>query len=205
MAKNMTRKEKTITELYINTALEVASNADEWTSFLKSASYNYKYRFDEQILIYAQKPEATACAETTVWNKKLKRWINKGSKGIALITENNGEMGLRFVFDVSDTNSNVYGRRFKLWTAEEKYTDDVIEALEDRFGKMENKDNLPFAIMSTTFNQIAENMQDYVEELKGVMSDSNLATLDEQQLEDTFLELLIISNIPDKISSLTSL
>ena len=64
---------------------------------LKSASYNYKYRFDEQILIYAQKPEATACAETTVWNKKLKRWINKGSKGIALITENNGEMGLRFV------------------------------------------------------------------------------------------------------------
>ena len=193
MAKNMTRKEKTITELYINTALEVASNADEWTSFLKSASYNYKYRFDEQILIYAQKPEATACAETTVWNKKLKRWINKGSKGIALITENNGEMGLRFVFDVSDTNSNVYGRRFKLWTAEEKYTDDVIEALEDRFGKMENKDNLPFAIMSTTFNQIAENMQDYVEELKGVMSDSNLATLDEQQLEDTFLELLMYS------------
>lgn len=189
----MTRKEKEITELYLNTVLEVASNADNWTSFLKSASNNYKYRFDEQILIYAQKPDATACAETIIWNKKLKRWINKGSKGIALITENNGEMGLRFVFDVSDTNSNVYGRKFKLWKAEEKYADDVIEALEDKFGKMENKDNLPFAIMSTTFNQIAENMQDYVEELKGVISNSNLATLDERQLEDTFLELLMYS------------
>ena len=115
MAKELTRKEKQITELYIETIKDVGKNADNWISFLKRASYNYKYKFDEQILIYAQKPDAVACAETTIWNKKLKRWVNKGAKGIALITEKEGELGLRFVFDVSDTNSNVYNIKLKLW------------------------------------------------------------------------------------------
>ena len=87
MAKELTRKEKQITELYFETTLDVGKKADNWISFLKRASFNYKYRFDEQILIYAQKADAVACAETIIWNKKLKRWINKGAKGIALITE----------------------------------------------------------------------------------------------------------------------
>ena len=95
MAKELTRKEKQITQLYIETLEDVGRNADNWISFLKRASYNYKYKFDEQILIYAQKPDAVACAETTIWNKKLKRWVNKGAKGIALITEKDGELGLR--------------------------------------------------------------------------------------------------------------
>lgn len=191
----MTRKEQEITELYLETIQEVSKNKENWLSFLKSASYNYKYRFDEQILIYAQKPEATAVAETTVWNKKLKRWINKGSKGIALMTEKDGELGLRFVFDVSDTNSNMYGRKFKLWTAEEKYHDDIIEALENKFGTMESKDNLPFAIMSTAFNHVAENMQDYLEQLKPVIANSKLEQLSDKELEDTFLELLMYSTV----------
>ena len=154
MAKELTRKEKQITQLYIETLEDVGRNADNWISFLKRASYNYKYKFDEQILIYAQKPDAVACAETTIWNKKLKRWVNKGAKGIALITEKDGELGLRFVFDVSDTNSNVYGKKLKLWRAEERYTEDIIEALEDRFGTMEDKSNLPLAIISTVYNHI---------------------------------------------------
>lgn len=191
----MTNKERLITELYLNTTMEVASSVDNWLSFLKSASYNYKYRFDEQILIYAQRPDATAVAETPIWNKKLKRWVNKGSKGIALITERNGEMGLRFVFDVSDTNSNVYGRKFKLWTLEEKYSNEIIEALENKFGTMENKDSVPFAIMSTAFNHLAENMQDYLEELKEVTKNSKLETLEEQKLEEVFLETLMYSTI----------
>lgn len=191
----MTNKERIITELYLNTTMEVASSVDNWLSFLKSASYNYKYRFDEQILIYAQRPDATAVAETPIWNKKLKRWVNKGSKGIALITERNGEMGLRFVFDVSDTNSNVYGRKFKLWTLEEKYSNEIIEALENKFGTMENKDSVPFAIMSTAFNHLAENMQDYLEELKEVTKNSKLETLEEQKLEEVFLETLMYSTI----------
>ena len=170
MAKELTRKEKQITELYFETTLNVGKNADNWISFLKRASFNYKYRFDEQILIYAQRPDAVACAETTIWNKKLKRWINKGSKGIALITEKEGELGLRFVFDVSDTNSDVYGRKFKLWQAEEKYTNDIIEALEDKFGTMEDKSSLPLAIISTVYNRVVDNMQDYLEELKSEIS-----------------------------------
>ena len=195
MAKELTRKEKQITQLYIETLEEVSRNADNWISFLKRASYNYKYKFDEQILIYAQRPDAVACAETTIWNKKLKRWVNKGSKGIALITEKDGELGLRFVFDVSDTNSNVYGRKLKLWQAEEKYTDDIIEALEDRFGTMEDKSNLPLAIISTVYNHIVDNMQDYLEELKSVTTNSKLETLKPEELENSFLEILIYSTI----------
>lgn len=195
MAKELTRKEKQITQLYIETLEDVSKNADNWISFLKRASYNYKYKFDEQILIYAQRPDAVACAETTIWNKKLKRWVNKGSKGIALITEKDGELGLRFVFDVSDTNSNVYGRKLKLWQAEEKYTDDIIEALEDRFGIMEDKSNLPLAIISTVYNHIVDNMQDYLEELKSVTANSKLEILKPEELENSFLEILIYSTI----------
>ena len=195
MAKELTRKEKQITELYIETIKDVGKNADNWISFLKRASYNYKYKFDEQILIYAQKPDAVACAETTIWNKKLKRWVNKGAKGIALITEKEGELGLRFVFDVSDTNSNVYGRKLKLWKVEEKYTEDIIEALEDRFGIMEDKSNLPFAIISTVYNHIVDNMQDYLEELKNVTTNSKLEKLGQEELENSFLEILIYSTI----------
>ena len=195
MAKELTRKEKQITQLYIETLEDVSKNADNWISFLKRASYNYKYKFDEQILIYAQRPDAVACAETTIWNKKLKRWVNKGSKGIALITEKDGELGLRFVFDVSDTNSNVYGRKLKLWQAEEKYTDDIIETLEDRFGTMEDKSNLPFAIISTVYNHIVDNIQDYLKELKSVTTNSKLETLKPEELENSFLEILIYSTI----------
>ena len=195
MAKELTRKEKQITELYFETTLNVGKNADNWISFLKRASFNYKYRFDEQILIYAQRPDAVACAETTIWNKKLKRWINRGSKGIALITEKEGELGLRFVFDVSDTNSDVYGRKFKLWQAEEKYTNDIIEALEDKFGTMEDKSSLPLAIISTVYNRVVDNMQDYLEELKSVTANSELEKLNSEQLENTFLELLLYSTI----------
>lgn len=195
MAKELTRKEKQITELYFETTLNVGKNADNWISFLKRASFNYKYRFDEQILIYAQRPDAVACAETTIWNKKLKRWINKGSKGIALITEKEGELGLRFVFDVSDTNSDVYGRKFKLWQAEEKYTNDIIEALEDKFGTMEDKSSLPLAIISTVYNRVVDNMQDYLEELKSVTANSKLEELNNEQLENAFLEILLFSTI----------
>lgn len=195
MAKELTRKEKQITELYYETTLNVGKNADNWISFLKRASFNYKYRFDEQILIYAQRPDAVACAETTIWNKKLKRWINRGSKGIALITEKEGELGLRFVFDVSDTNSDIYGRKFKLWQAEEKYTNDIIEALEDKFGTMEDKSSLPLAIISTVYNRVVDNMQDYLEELKSVTANSELEKLNNEQLENTFLELLLYSTI----------
>ncbi len=195
MAKELTRKEKQITELYYETTLDVGKNADNWISFLKRASFNYKYRFDEQILIYAQRPDAVACAETTIWNKKLKRWINKGSKGIALITEKEGELGLRFVFDVSDTNSDVYGRKFKLWQAEEKYTNDIIEALEDKFGTMEDKSSLPLAIISTVYNRVVDNMQDYLEELKSVTANSKLEELNNEQLENAFLEILLFSTI----------
>lgn len=189
----MTRKEREITKLYESTALEVTSNEENWIEFLKSASYQYKYRFDEQILIYAQKPNAIACAETETWNTKLKRWINKGTKGIALITENNGETGLRFVFDVSDTNSNIYGRKLKLWTVEEKYKDDIIEALEDKYGKIDNIRDIETAIIGAICNNVEDNIQDYFEELKEALKGSKLEGIDESSLEGKFEQLVLYS------------
>lgn len=196
----MTRKEQEITELFLETIQKISKSKENWLSFLQRTAYNYKYRFDEQVLIYAQKPDATAVAETKDWNKKLKRWVNPKTKGIALLTEKEGKLGLRFVFDVSDTNSNYYGRKFKLWSAEEKYHNDIIETLEDKFGTIESKENLPFAIMSTVFNYVTENIQDYLEQLESVTENSELANIDNDKLEAIFLELLIYSTITITLS-----
>ena len=189
----MTKKEREITKLYQSTALEVAINEEKWVEFLKKASYQYKYRFDEQLLIYAQKPDAIACAETKIWNEKLKRWINKGTKGIALITENDGITGLRFVFDVSDTNSKIYGRKLKLWTLEEKYETDIIETLEDKYGKINNNEDIGTAIIGAICNSVEDNIQDYYEELKETIKGSKLGELDAQMLESTFVQLVMYS------------
>lgn len=189
----MTKKEREITKLYQLTAVEVASNEEKWFEFLQKASYQYKYRFDEQLLIYAQKPNAIACAETKIWNTKLKRWINKGTKGIALITENDGITGLRFVFDVSDTNSKIYGRKLKLWTVEEKYKADIIETLEDKYGKTDNSEDIGTAIIGAICSSVEDNIQDYYEELKETIKGSKLEELNEKVLEGTFRQLVMYS------------
>ena len=100
----MASKLKLISELYEETIENISSESDNWRLFLKCASMNYKYNFSEQLLIYAQKPNAIACAELETWNKDLKRWVNKGAKGIALLNDDNGYLKLRYVFDVSDTH-----------------------------------------------------------------------------------------------------
>ena len=101
----MARKIKNINDLYEETLNNITSNANKWFSFLNCAAMNYKYSFSDQVLIYAQKPEAIACAEIEVWNNEMKRWVNRGTNGIALVTEINGSPVLRYVFDVSDTNA----------------------------------------------------------------------------------------------------
>ena len=100
----MPRKIDLITELYQRTIKNITSDSVAWRAFLHSASYQYKYPFADQVLIYAQKPNATACAETQLWNNHFGRWINRGATGIALIEGRGEKNGLRYVFDVSDTN-----------------------------------------------------------------------------------------------------
>ena len=125
---------------------------------------NYKYSFSDQVLIYAQKPSARACADIDTWNKTLHRWVNKGAKGIALISDENGYPRLKYVFDVSDTN-NRYGRTIALWSINKNYENDIIESLENKFGDLGNKDNLAQAIKSASDNMVQDNFSDYLEDL----------------------------------------
>lgn len=129
----MPSKLENITNLYKETLSDISGSSENWTSFLITASNNYKYNFAEQILIFSQRPEATACADIDTWNKQVKRWVNKGAKGIALLSEVNGRCVLRHVFDVSDTH-NYYGTKLNLWKIENKYENEIIESLEARFG-----------------------------------------------------------------------
>lgn len=182
----MPSKLQNITELFNTTLKEISNNPENWTSFLITASNNYKYAFDEQVLIFAQKPEATACADIDTWNKKVKRWVNKGAKGIALLQDFNG---LRHVFDVSDTH-NYRGTKLKLWKIDSKYNEEIIETLEANFGELENKSDLAEAIISASYNSVEDNLQDYLSELIYSKDNSFLEELDEFNIEVKFRTIL---------------
>ena len=163
----MATKYKIITELYTETLDNFNRNTDSWLSFLDCASMNYKYPFQDQVLIYAQKPTARACADIETWNRTLKRWVNKGAKGIALLTEENGYPHLKYVFDVADTNSR-YNNQIKLWSVNHKYEPDIIEAMENKYGELDNKENLSQALISVTNIMVDDNIEEYLTEINYV-------------------------------------
>ena len=185
----MARRIRDITELYGETLKEISKSPDEWLSFMECAAMNYKYSFSDQALIYAQKPETVACAEIETWNRSFKRWVNKGATGIALLTEKNGYPFLRYVFDVSDTNSRL-GKNFLLWTVTKAYEENVIEALENRYGELENKTSLATAIISSAYNMVEDNLPDYLEDLKQFSDNSMLGSQDDNHIKATYQTLL---------------
>lgn len=182
-------KVRDITQLYSDTLKDISVNPNEWTNFLGCAAMNYKYSFSDQVLIYAQKPEASACAEIDTWNKSLKRWVNKGSKGIALLAEDNAKAYLRYVFDISDTNSR-YGKNIVLWSVTKPYEEYVIESLENTYGELENKESLVQAIISTASNMAQDNLPDYLSDLMYFRNGSLLEELDDLNVEVLFKETL---------------
>ena len=163
----MATKYKIITDLYNETLDTFNRNTDSWLSFLDCASMNYKYPFQDQVLIYAQKPTARACADIETWNRTLKRWVNKGAKGIALLTEENGYPHLKYVFDVADTNSR-YNNHIKLWSVNPKYEPDIIEAMENKYGELDNKENLSQALISVANIMVDDNIEEYLTEINYV-------------------------------------
>lgn len=185
----MPNKMQLITELSNNITKEITNTPENWLSFLDTASNNYKYSFNEQILIYAQRPDATVCTDIDTWNKRLHRWIKKGSKGIALITNDNGVQGLRHIFDISDTydkfNRNVY-----VWQVEDDMQNEIIETLENRFGDLENKDNLADSIINSVTNLVEDNFQDYYSDFTSIVNNSYLEELDELNLELYFKNMM---------------
>lgn len=188
----MPNKYQLVNEMANETLKDITSSSENWIKFLNTASNNYKYSFNEQVLIYAQKPEATACADIETWNKRLKRWVNRGAKGIALISIENGRNVLRHVFDISDTHSGI-NQELKLWEVKPSYENGLIETLENSFGNLEIKDNLAEAIYSSSFNLVEDNFQDYLVDLKEVTENTTLQKLTDSELESFFKGILVNS------------
>ncbi len=173
----MASKYQVIVSVAEHTANDITKNGDTWMRFLATAANNYKYRFKEQLLIYAQKPDAVACAEIETWNR-LGRWVNKGTKGIALLVDKDTPYKLRHVFDVSDTNSRA-GYGVYLWQMAERYESTVTESLENSFGELESHTDFASALMDTAKNAVEDNYSDYLSDLVSVKVGSYLDELDD--------------------------
>lgn len=189
----MAAKYQLITELYRRTGVAVSKNLQAWQGFLASACRNYKCRFDEQLLIYAQRPDAIAVTRLETWNKQFKRWVNKDSRGIAVFDTKGRRNTLKYYFDVSDTHEGYYGSRpVPIWQMDKRYEQSVMERLSDRFGGTESGD-LASVLMETAENAVEDNLPDYLTQLKDCVKDSFLEELDDLNIEVIYKRLAINS------------
>lgn len=189
----MAAKYQLITELYQRTGRAVTRNPQAWQSFLSSACRNYKCRFDEQLLIYAQRPDAVAVARLEIWNKRFKRWVNKDSKGIAVFDMKGRRNTLKYYFDVSDTHEGYYGSQpVPIWQMSERYEQAVTERLSDRFGEIESQ-GLADVLMETAKNAVEDNLQDYTTQLRDCVKGSFLEELDDLNIEVMYKRLAVSS------------
>ena len=186
----MASKFQFITELYSRTLTRLTGDYESWTGFLRAACYNYKCPFDEQVLIYAQRPDATAVLELEKWNRQFGRWVNTGATGIAVMDEARGKGRLKHYFDITDTHATRISRPVPIWSMEPAYTEPVIETLEATFGTLAENDNLPDAILSASRNAVADNMQDYLRDLLDCRGGSMLEELDALNVEVTYRRAL---------------
>ena len=176
----MARKYDLISELYNRTCKTVVSNPQNWQAFLASACRNYKLRYDEQLLVYAQRPDATAVLEIEQWNKIFGRWVNRGARGIAVFAdENRSRQRLTHYFDISDTHESRYSRTVPIWDMRQEYEADVIETLESTFGEIENKSSLAEAIMGSARNAAEDNIPDYLQDLYYATEGSSFEEVEE--------------------------
>lgn len=174
---------KALTELYRETQRKVTAPS-EWQAFLASACRNYRLTFDEQLLVYAQRPDATAVLEIERWNRQFGRWVNRGANGIAVFDgEHTGKPRLKYYFDISDTHEARFPRPVPIWTVREEYAPDIVETLENSFGELEHKEDLGAALLSAAKNAVEDNMPDYLSELKSLTEGSFLEELDGLNLE----------------------
>ena len=187
----MARKYELISELYDRTCKTVVSNPQNWQNFLQSACRNYKLRFDEQLLIFAQRPDATAVLEIERWNTSFGRWVNKGAKGIAVFEDaNRSRQRLIHYFDISDTHESRYSRPVPIWEMKDEYADSVIETLESSFGELERKNSLGNAIMSAAQNAAEDNLPDYLNDLVYNSENSFLEELSEDMIASLYKKVV---------------
>ena len=188
----MPTKFQLITELYDQTVQSVTGSYQSWTGFLRAACYNYKCPFDDQILIYAQRPDTTAVLEMERWNRQFGRWVNRGAKSIAVFGDD-GQNCLKLYFDVSDTHASRFARPLPIWTMHPAFEPEVIETLEATFGNLAEKENLADAVRSACHNAVADNITDYLQDLRDCREDSLLEELDDLNLEVFYRDALEVS------------
>ena len=187
----MAIKYKLISELYDRTCNTVVANPQSWQKYLDSACRNYKLRFDEQLLIFAQRPDATAVLEIERWNTSFGHWVNKGAKGIAVFEDANRScQRLIHYFDISDTHESRYSRPVPIWKMKDGYTDSVIETLESSFGELERKNSLGNAIMSAAQNAVEDNLPDYLSDLVDGVENSFLEELNEDMISNIYKKVV---------------
>ena len=184
----MAKKLDSIVELAAQKTREISANSGNYMAFLTTAAHNFKYDFRDQLLIYAQKPDATACAQIDFWNKHG-RYVNRGTRGIALLVDTDRGYKLRYVFDMSDTNSR-QGRTIPIWKMEPRYEDTVIEALENSYGEFPDRSGLAACLLETAKVIVEDNFGDYYTELRGVKAGSLLEELDDLSTETWFKGLV---------------
>ena len=174
-------------KLYNEVINEISESAENWLDFLNSSSWNFKYDFDDQILIFAQRPDARACASMEEWNKKLRRWVNAGTKPIYVFDKNPySEYPFRLVFDLSDTH-NYNNTEYKLWYIKKEYENDIIESLEVNFGDIDEKKSLAQAIRLTSYNMVLDNIEDYLTAIENHKLNSKLENVSNEEIRSIFI------------------
>ena len=183
----MARKYDFISELYNRTCKTVVANPASWEAFLRSACYNYRLRFDEQLLVHAQRPDATAVLQIDDWNQKFGRWVNRGAHGIAVFEDaDQRRQRLVHYFDISDTHPSRFSRRVPIWQMRDEYTAEVIDTLESTFGELNDKETLAVAIESAARNAVEDNIPDYLTDLLYSVEDSFLDGVSEEEITHIF-------------------
>ena len=181
---------KALTELYQEAQRSVTAPG-AWQRFLVSACRNYRLPFDEQLLVHAQRPDATAVLEIERWNKRFGRWVNRGANGIAVFDSRHTDRPrLKYYFDISDTHEGNFPQPVPLWAVRPEYEPEIIETLENSFGELEHKEDLGAALLSAAKNAVEDNIQDYLSELKTITEGSFLEELDDLNLEVLYRKAL---------------
>ena len=188
----MARKYDLISELYDRTCKTVVSSPQNWEAFLTSACRNYKLRFDEQLLVFAQRPDATAVLEIERWNGTFGRWVNRGATGIAVFDDDASRSRQRLIhyFDISDTHPSKYSRPVPIWEMKPEYEQEITETLESTFGTLNNSQSLADAVMSAAQNAAEDNLPDYTRDLLYSVNDSFLEELDEDNISTIYRKVV---------------
>lgn len=187
----MARKFDLISELYERTCFAVTDNPVNWQSFLKTAGRNFRLRFDEQLLIYAQRPDATAVLEIERWNGTFGRWVNRGAKGIAVFEDaDRSRQRLIHYFDISDTHESRHSRPVPIWEMRPDYEAEVIETLENTFGAVNDTTSIENVVKESIANAVEDNIADYISDFMSLGAGSDIEYLSADEANALYLELI---------------